>query len=212
MEAQMNAQEMPTTGAKTSSWKMSVLVAIVGAAALFALALYAQNQGWLQQASHKASELIASASPAAAKGVSVEESLVKARDAYANGDVNASIEAYRAIIAKHPEDMAARGELGNVLYAMGNIPEATQLYSEVATIAIEKKQLEIAENLLPVISESNPALANQLSDKLFESQMRADMSQPVPQRESAQQPMPAMESAQHPVPQQPVPQHPGQHS
>jgi hypothetical protein len=108
--------------------------------------------------------------------------------------------------------MAARGELGNVLYAMGNIPEATQLYSEVATIAIEKKQLEIAENLLPVISESNPALANQLSDKLFESQMRADMSQPVPQRESAQQPMPAMESAQHPVPQQPVPQHPGQHS
>lgn len=197
MEAQMNTQDMPAAGAKSSSWKMSVMYAIVGAAALFALAMYAQNHGWLQQASAKASELMASASPAPAKAVSVEDSLAKAREAYAGGDANATIEAYRAIIAKHPEDMAARGELGNVFYAMGNIPEATKLYSEVATIAIEKKQLEIAENLLPVISEGNPMLANQLSDKLFEVQMSADMSQPMPMQEPTQQPMP---------------QHPGQHS
>jgi tetratricopeptide (TPR) repeat protein len=201
MEAQMNTQEIPTTGAKTSSWKRSVMYAIVGAAALFALAIYAQNHGWLQQATTKASELIATTSHTAAKPVSVEESLVKARETYAAGDVNATIEAYRAIIAKHPEDMAARGELGNVFYAMGNIPEATQLYSEVATIAIEKKQLEIAETLLPVISEGNPVLANQLSDKLFELQMSADMSQPMPVQQPAQQPM-----------QQPMPQYPGQHS
>jgi hypothetical protein len=41
---------------------------------------------------------------------------------------------------------------------------------------------------LPAVSEGNPLLADQLSDKLFEAQMHANMVQPVePQQQPGQQ-------------------------
>jgi tetratricopeptide (TPR) repeat protein len=149
-----------------------------------ALLAYGYSTGYLQQAGSKASALAASFSPVATKTVKAEDKLSVAREAFAAGDMNAAIEAYRAIVASNPADMAARGELGNVYYAVGAMPEAAQTYFETASMAIEQDQLEVAEALMPAVSEGNPLLANQLSDKLFDAQnklfdaqMRADMAE-----------------------------------
>ena len=96
--------------------------------------------------------------------------------------MKAAIEGYRAHIAANPADMSAHGELGNVLYTVGALPEAAQAYFDTATMALEQNHPEIAEALLPAVSEGNPQLADQLSDKLFaayDAQMRADLSRPV---------------------------------
>jgi len=172
------AQTQPTSG-----WKTSVLYAILAAIFLVALVAYAYSNGYLKQVSGKANDFIASNLPAATAtthAANTEDGLSTARTAFAEGNVNAAIEGYRAIIAKTPDDIAARGELGNVLYSAGMFAEAAQTYYEVANMAIEKNQIEVAEALLPAVSEGNPMLANQLDDKLYQVQMRTDMAPPAP--------------------------------
>jgi hypothetical protein len=192
MQAQMTEQGMPTSGreAKPSSWKTSALYAVLAVLFLLALVAYGYGQGWFKQVSGKAGDVIASTFPSMAKTTGVEDAMTKAREAFASGDVNSALEGYRQIIAKNPDDMGARGELGNVLYTIGMVPEAAQAYFDTASMAIDKKQPEIAEALLPAIIEGNPMLATQLNDKLFEAQMQNNASQqPMPmQQQPAQQP------------------------
>jgi len=155
-----------------------------------ALVAYGYNTGYLKQAGNKASSVIASFAPAVAKKVGIQDKLTVAREAFATGDMNAAIKGYRAFIASNPADMAAHGELGNVLYTVGALPEAAQAYFEAASMAIEQNHPEIAEALLPSVIEGNPMLADQLSGKLFDAQMRADLSRPVEggsQQQSQQQ-------------------------
>ena len=172
---------------RTSKWTLlSVPVVAI------ALLGYGYNTGYLQQASSKASAFIATYVPGAAKATAAgtSESLSVARAAFASGDMDAAIAGYRAHIAGNPADMSAHGELGNVLYTVGALPEAAQVYFETANMALEQNQPEVAEALLPAVSEGNPMLANQLHDKLFDAQMRADMSHPIegePQQAGKQQ-------------------------
>jgi hypothetical protein len=204
MQAQTTAQATPmsNTQVKNSSWKTSVLYAILATLFLLALVAYGHGQGWLKQVGSKASDLIASTFPSMAKtvgvGSGVEDMLTKARAAYAAGNMNAAIAGYREIVASNPGDIAARGELGNVYYAVGMLPEAAQTYFDTASQAIEQNQLDIAEALVPAISEGSLMLAAQLDDKLFDAQMRADMAQ---MNASMQQPM-----QQQPIQQQPIQQ------
>lgn len=168
---------------RTSKWALlSVPVVAV------ALLGYGYSTGYLQQVSNQASAAIAAYVPGAAQAAAgTEESLNVARTAFASGDMNAAIAGYRAHIAANPADMSAHGELGNVLYTVGALDEAAQAYFDTANLALEQSQPEIAEALLPAVSEGNPLLANQLHDKLFEAQMRADMS-PRPFEGEQQQP------------------------
>lgn len=191
MQAQITEQDVSTSAVATkkSSWKTSALYAILAALFLLALAAYGHGQGWFKLTGDKAGDLISSTFPSMAKNIGVEDGMTKARAAFANGDINGALEGYRQIIAKSPEDMAARGELGNVLYAVGMVTEAAQAYFDTASLAIDKQQPEIAEALLPAIIEGNPMLATQLNNKLFEAQMRTNMSQPMPNQPSMQQPV-----------------------
>ncbi len=164
-----------------------------------ALLSYGYSTGYLQEATGKATAAVASlttsVSSSVAKATGSEDKLTVARSAFAAGDMKAAIEGYRAHIAANPTDMSAHGELGNVLYTVGALPEAAQAYFDTASMALEQNHPEIAEALLPAVSEGNPQLADQLSDKLFaayDAQMRADLSRPVDasQPPQAVQPVP----------------------
>jgi cytochrome c-type biogenesis protein CcmH/NrfG len=147
-----------------------------------ALLGYGYSTGYLQEATSKVTAAVAAFSPAVAKAAGVEDQLSVARSAFAAGNMNAAIAGYRAHIAANPTDLSAHGELGNVLYTVGALPEAAQAYFDTATMALEQNHPEIAEALLPAVSEGNPLLADQLSDKLYavyDAQMRADLSRPV---------------------------------
>ncbi len=156
-------------------------------AAVVAVALLAYNGGYLQKAGTKAQEAIAAITPASfgfgSTAAKAEDKLAAARGAFAAGDVNAAIEGYRAYIAANPKSIPAHGELGNVLYTVGAVSEASQAYFEAASLAVEQNQIEVAEALLPAVIEGNPMLANALNDKLFDHQVRTNLSQ----REQADQ-------------------------
>lgn len=210
MEAQMSEQTMQNSEpAKPSFWKTKIPYA-VPVLVLIALAAYGYSNGWLKQVSSKASEVIATTLPAMVKTSSAEDALTKARAAFAAGDVNAAVENYRKVIAKNPADVAPFGELGNVYYSIDMRADAAGAYFDAASKAIEQNQLEIAEALLPVISEGNPMLAAQLNDMLFNAQVKADMAEFSAQAakfEQMQQPMqqfhqPMQQPMQQPFPQQ----------
>jgi cytochrome c-type biogenesis protein CcmH/NrfG len=177
-EASSASQQQAQSAKRTSKWLMiGVPVAVIAAFAYgYNTGYLQQAAGYVQQAAGKASTTIASYVPGSKLHTSsVKDQLVGAREAFAAGDMKAAIEGYQAVIARNPGDMAARGELGNVYYAVGATNEAAQAYFETAKLAIEQNQLEVAEALMPVVSEGNPMLADQLMDKLFEAQ-RTTMS------------------------------------
>jgi len=156
---------------------------------VLAIALFAYNGGYLQKAGSKVSEGIAAVTHSLGFGsaVKAEDKLATARGAFAAGDVNAAIEGYRAFIAANPKDISAHGELGNVLYTVGAIPDASQAYFEAASLAVEQNQIEVAEALVPAVAEGNPMLANALIDKLFDHQVRSNQSQGTqPDQQQAQ--------------------------
>jgi len=156
---------------------------------VLAIALFAYNGGYLQKAGSKVSEGIAAVTHSLGFGsaVKAEDKLATARGAFAAGDVNASIEGYRAFIAANPKNISAHGELGNVLYTVGAIPDASQAYFEAASLAVEQNQIEVAEALVPAVAEGNPMLANALIDKLFDHQVRSNQSQGTqPDQQQAQ--------------------------
>jgi tetratricopeptide (TPR) repeat protein len=131
------------------------------------------------------------------KGAS-EDQLNLARDSYAKGDMEASVTAYKEYIKKNPSNADAAGELGNVYFAGGKMPEAAQAYYDAAKILLDQKQPERVNDLMPVIAQGNPALANELSEKLS-------------QAFSQQQPEGMMQTTQAPQPPQAMPQEVAQH-
>jgi alkyl sulfatase BDS1-like metallo-beta-lactamase superfamily hydrolase len=138
-----------------------------------ALVGYGLKTGTLQEVGTRVSAAITNVAPTMTQASVTQDKLTVAREAFAAGDMNKAIESYRAFVAGNPTDIAARGELGNVYYTVGAQAEAAQSFFEVATMSIEKNQLEVAESLMPAISEGNPQLAYQLGDKLFEAHLRA---------------------------------------
>ena len=168
--------------------KNRIMFGVVLAAAV----LFAYNGGYLQKAGTKAQEAIAAIAPASfgfGTAAKAEDKLAVARGAFAAGDINAAIEGYRAYIAANPKSIPAHGELGNVLYTVGDVSAASQEYFEAASLAVEQNQIEVAEALVPAVIEGNPMLANTLIDKLFDHQVRSNQSQgmqPAPQQAKKQ--------------------------
>jgi hypothetical protein len=80
------------------------------------------------------------AAPAVAKPAAVTEqdsqdnqaALAAARAAYAVGDVRGALDAYRAVLAKTPADVTALGEMGNVLFATGQLQDAATAFHAAA--------------------------------------------------------------------------------
>lgn len=128
------------------------------------------------------------ARPTMAATPRANDALDLARNAFAAGDINAAIEAYRALLANNPNDIAALGEMGNVLYAVGMKPAAAQAFFEVANRALDQGQFEFAANLLPAVGEGNPMLATQLNNRLSDAYARSNMGMPDQQVPAMYQP------------------------
>lgn len=198
MEAQMTSDavvQTPAADATAPVAKKSLLKRIpkwaiygTGAVVLAAVLGFGYTQHWFKFAklgpAEKANEVVSAvapapeAAPAAQTAVTAEEVLAKARQAFATGDVQGAINGYRELLAKNPNDLGAMGELGNVFYTTGWIPQATQTFFETANLAIAQNRPDVAEALLPVIIESNPMLAGELQDRLFDVQMQQESLAP----------------------------------
>jgi tetratricopeptide (TPR) repeat protein len=176
---------------RTPKWALYALGTLIVAVLL----AFGYTQHWFKLgkfgSAEKSVEAVSAVAPAAAPVAAPEaapaavaasdEGLVKARQAYASGDVQGAISAYRELLAKNPKDIGAMGELGNVLYATGGSTQAAQTYFDAANLALAQGNQQVAEALLPVIEEGNEMLADQLHDKLFDAQMRADGFNPEQQ-------------------------------
>lgn len=87
-----------------------------------------------------------------------------ARQAYA-ADKAKSVEAYRKLVAKHPQVVALRGELGNVYYALGQMKEAAEQYYEAALLHLKGPEPELAACLVEVIKPFDAERAKSLEER-----------------------------------------------
>jgi len=92
--------------------------------------------------------------------------LDSARSAFARGDVSEAISLYQAILAQKPDDVDARGELGNVLLSAGRLQEAAEAYYETAIRLARSGDSARARALVPVVRRNDPALADKLEAEL----------------------------------------------
>ncbi|MDE2578254.1 MAG: tetratricopeptide repeat protein [Hyphomicrobiales bacterium] len=114
--------------------------------------------------------------PAAPAGATTEEtkrieaartaSVAAARAAYARGDATEAINLYRAVLKDNPDDVAARGELGNIYFASGRRRDAAQIYHEAALISLAHNDVANARKLAPAIAEGDSSLGADIYRRL----------------------------------------------
>lgn len=169
---------------KIANWVVWTALTVV------VLVLVYRNTDWFKPAADKAMEsvkIVAAKVPTGPFGKSSsEEKLGSAREAFARGDIDGAVTIYNDIIKSHAADPDPRGELGNVYYMTGRLPEAAQAYYDAAKLLLEKKELDRVDALLPVIAQVNPAMADELAQKMHEA-MGAQMMAPPPANNDMQQ-------------------------
>ncbi|MGV6810261.1 MAG: tetratricopeptide repeat protein [bacterium] len=84
--------------------------------------------------------------------VSSENLLLMARNAYQKGDMANSIQYYQQLIKQTPDNIAYKGELGNVYWRSGQPKEAAALYADIAPQMIVAGQRQEVMNMLGFIS------------------------------------------------------------
>lgn len=84
--------------------------------------------------------------------VSSENLLLMARSAYQKGDMTNSIQYYQQLIKQTPDNLAYKGELGNVYWRSGQPKEAAALYVEIAPDMIKAGHRQDVMNMLGFIS------------------------------------------------------------
>lgn len=95
-----------------------------------------------------------------------QRTLDSARSAFARGDVTQAISLYRDLLAQKPDDVDARGELGNVYLSSGQLQEAAGAYYETAVRLARSGDEARARALAPVVRRNDPALADRLDAEL----------------------------------------------
>jgi thioredoxin-like negative regulator of GroEL len=145
-----------------------------------------KNTDWFKPAADKAMDTIATAVSKSPVGpfakVSSDELLNKGRDAFAAGDVEGAVVAYKDYLKTNAGNADAHGELGNVYYLTGRYQESAQSFYDSAKLLIDQKQTDRVPALLPVIAQVNPALADELAHKMSQNppQMAPQMTQQQP--------------------------------
>ncbi len=89
-----------------------------------------------------------------------------ARRAFAAGDIPWAVYYYNMHLTQRSNDVRAWGELGNVYYFDGQLPESAQAYFNAANLMIDQGRARAAGQLLPAINEGNPMLAQALYGRL----------------------------------------------
>jgi hypothetical protein len=154
------------------------------------LVLAYKNTDWFKPAADKAMESV-KAVVAKVPGVSSDKAsaavtIASAREAFARGDVDGAVAIYSDIVKADAKDVDARGELGNVYYMTGRHQQAAEVYFDAANVLIDKKEFDRVDDLLPVVAELNPMMADQLVQKLHEG-MNAQMMARTSSFETQQQ-------------------------
>lgn len=90
-----------------------------------------------------------------------------ARRAFAAGDIPWALYYYNTHLASNSHDARAWGELGNVYYLDGQLPESAQAYFNAANLMIDQGRARAATQLMPAIQEGNPGLAQALYGRLL---------------------------------------------
>lgn len=144
---------------------------------MLVVVLVYRNTDWFKPAADKAMEGISSAvskAPAGPFGKNVSDDLLnKGRDAFAAGDIDGATTAYKDYLRSNTNNADAHGELGNVYYLSGRHTEAAQSYYDSAKLLLEQKQMDRVPALLPIIAQVNPALADELAQKLYQTNPQA---------------------------------------
>lgn len=119
---------------------------------------------------------MAPAAPVAVRPVTVRptpaaprpaEFVSAARRAFAAGDIPWALYYYNTYLASNSRDARAWGEIGNVYYLDGQLPESAQAYFNAANIMIDQGRARAAAQLLPAIEEGNAELAQALYGRLL---------------------------------------------
>lgn len=121
----------------------------------------------------------------AAAAVPAAGELAAARDAYARGDVAGAIAAYEEFLRQSPDDVDARGELGNVLYSAGRFPEAARVFHETALALLKRGDAAKARALEPAIRRGDAMLADDLLKRLAEPSSASGENLHMPAGQSA---------------------------
>ena len=152
---------------KIANWVIWTTLTVV------VLVLLYRNTDWFKPAADKAMDGVRTvASKVVPKQLgkdSSEEKIASAREAFAHGDVDGAVTLYNDYIKSNATDPDARGELGNVYYMTGRLPEATQAYYDAAKLLLDKKELNRVDALLPIIAQVNPMMADELTQKLHDA-------------------------------------------
>ena len=106
------------------------------------------------------------AAPVVAAPQSSQETLDSARSAFARGDVSQAISLYQGLLARTPDDVDARGELGNVYLSAGQLQEADSAYYETAVRLARSGDGAHASALSSIVRRNDPALADKLDAEL----------------------------------------------
>ncbi|RMG57885.1 MAG: hypothetical protein D6717_04005 [Gammaproteobacteria bacterium] len=99
-------------------------------------------------------------------GARFEALLARAREAFWRRDLQASVAAYRELTRMAPENPDVWGELGNVLFAANEMPQAAEAYAHAAELLLATGRPEDVPPLLPIIQRFSPEKARALQQKL----------------------------------------------
>ncbi len=97
---------------------------------------------------------------------SAEQLIIDARNAFYRRDYEASIGAYKQLIANDKGNYDAYGELGNVYFTQGNMELAAEAYYQAATILISRGDVQRAASLVGFLSSVDAEKAKKLGDLL----------------------------------------------
>ena len=159
------------------------------------LVLVYKNTDWFKPAADKAMDSVKSVVSNVPSGPfgkdKASDNLNNAREAFARGDVDGAVTIYVDVINNNANNADARGELGNVYFLTGRMPEAAQAYYDAANLLLDKKELDRVDSLLPVIAQINPMMADELFQKLNRA-MDSSMMPPPNQGQFKQPPQSAL--------------------
>ncbi|MGD8934114.1 MAG: tetratricopeptide repeat protein [Gammaproteobacteria bacterium] len=94
---------------------------------------------------------------------------ISAREEYHRGNIEASINNYKEVIANSTDNFDAYGELGNVYLNTGNTREAANAYFEAAAILVKMGQIRRASSLLPMLGRLDRNKAEELNQLINKS-------------------------------------------
>ncbi len=109
------------------------------------------------------------AAEAARPAKTTRELWISAREEYHRGNIQASINNYKEVIANSTDNFDAYGELGNVYLNTGNTREAANAYFEAAAILVKMGQIRRASSLLPMLGRLDRDKAQELNQLINKS-------------------------------------------